>query len=110
MNNGKYPAVQGVEFIPVYRVLGEYDQNEGRGGQYIVGYTMDRSEAAKMAMGHGCMGQSGGVESAEAIRFPNGEVFVIGPRIDKVWQKHVLREQAKAKLTPEELDALLEGA
>lgn len=104
---GDLPEVPGVKFVPVYQVMGQTDRTEGRGPLYIVGYATDMAEATRMAQDKGTIGTPGTIKTVMGLRFPNGEVFVLGERIDTAWKQQVLRDRAKAKLTPEELNALL---
>lgn len=96
----------------LYKVIGQVDTTEGKGGTYVVGYTPYKAVAADLAKGKGCMGDSGRIEEIPGIWVHHPDdatqdqfAILLGPEQVHLLTSHQieqLRADALSKLTPED--------
>lgn len=73
-----------VEVGNIFRVTGEHDKNEGRGGRYIVDYSFDENKAKELSKGHGVMGYCGAIEKIDVVIFSDGSIYQLGAKLTNV--------------------------
>lgn len=95
-----------VEIITLYAIVSNSDITEGKGRRVVVGYARTGEEGAALAAGKGVMGSDAAVEGVQAVQLPDGEVRLLGKRVDQDWSREAALAAARAKLTPEELKLL----
>lgn len=102
-------SVQGV-VITIYAAVTNEDRTEGRGKQVDHSYHLTEREATIGASSIGAMKPDGDVEPRLAVQLSDGR-YALLPKIITIATNSEaearLREQARAKLTPAELTALL---
>ncbi len=99
--------IEAVKTI-VFRVVGNYDTTEGRGGQYTRGWYLCREIAQAAAKGNYVMGTDCPIEELERVVVQMDEgSFLLGEKIDTSYEDpRVVRARALAKLTDAERAAL----
>lgn len=99
------------ELITIYEARGEKDTTEGRGGTYLIGYYLDKAQAEESVKGKGVWDGPGSITVIDCFKqYLANEKFkywkLNEADIDFSIKSDFLRQQALAKLTPEEIKLL----
>lgn len=65
------------ELIELYAALEDSEKSEGRGPKLEIGYYHSEADADEASNGYGVQGGKGGTRKVFAVRFENGNTFIL---------------------------------